>query len=319
MSGKKCRIVVTMTTLPGREDLIIDTCKSIVEQTIKPDVIYLTLPKIARRFNQPYPEMPDQIKSWCKIIQSDIDYGPVTKLYGGIAEESDPETIIISCDDDVIYPPNTFETLLEKSEMYPEMCICGSGMLVSRGMYFNSTFTNMNKYIHLNGFFGFIPPKTGRKVDLIFGVSSVLYKRKFFPSLKECIDELFMVSLSDMDILCNDDVLISGYMCKRGIKRMVFPDIPVIRLIESDGAHPEVALSFGGGFKLINRMNRSIDKVHKLGYFKEYEQLGINESVFTNGIFATIIFIFIVILLIVMWYTVERPVPVNRFRQIIYI
>jgi hypothetical protein len=321
------RIVVTMTTLPGREDLITRACASIMNQTLKPDAIYLALPKISRRLKCPYPPMPALIGDNCIIVEPETDYGPITKLYGALVSESDPETIIISCDDDIIYPPPMFEILVEKSMLQPEACICGSGLLVKHGMTFNSTYTNMDKFHQLNGMAGFLPPATGRKVDIICGAAGALYKRKFFGSMDQCIRELFEISISDMDILCNDDILISGYLQTHNVERIVFPSIPFVRLIEAEGAHPEVALSFDG-IETVNRMSRALQKLVDRGFFTTnkyenavttFEQVAIDETMAAQIIFASIIGILMLILVIVMWITLDRPVTPDQFRSVFYL
>lgn len=312
------RLVVTMTTLPGREDLIVETVKSIRNQTVKPETIYLTLPKISRRLKIPYGPIPDAIKEDCTIVEPDVDYGPITKIYGGLAMESDPETVIISCDDDVIYPPTTFEHLLNKSRDRPDAAICGSGILVAFGIYFNSSYTNYDNTQHLLGLSGFIPPPHGRKVDIICGISGVLYKRRFFPSLQECIPQLFEVAIADHDILCNDDVLISGFLQKRGITRLAFPNLPPIGNIGDKGDHPEVALSFNG-LETLHRTGRAINKLAQQGFFTTYESVGIDETMGGAIIIASLIGILVLVLVVVMWLTLYRPVTTNRFQGIFYI
>ena len=44
------RVVVTLTTIPTREDSVIRTIKSIQAGTFKPDVIYVNLPEWYPRF-----------------------------------------------------------------------------------------------------------------------------------------------------------------------------------------------------------------------------------------------------------------------------
>jgi len=61
----------------------------------------VTIPKISARLNIEYPPIPDDITKLCKIVHIDVDYGPITKIYGALISETDPNTIIISCDDDV--------------------------------------------------------------------------------------------------------------------------------------------------------------------------------------------------------------------------
>lgn len=312
------RLVVTMTTLPGREDLIVETVKSIVNQTVKPDVIYLTLPKISRRLKIPYGPIPDEIKDFCTIVEPEIDYGPITKIYGGLSMESDPETIIISCDDDMIYPPTTFELLVQRSNQHPDAAICGSGMLMGFGVYFNSTYTNYDEDNFLMRISGFIPPENGRKVDIVNGLSGVLYKRKFFPSMEECITELFEVAISDHDILCNDDILISGYLQRRGITRLTFPKFPKVKNNAPDSNHPEVALSFNG-LETLSRTGRAIQKLQQQGYFTQYEAVGVDETMAGVIIFASIIAILMFILVIIMWITLDRPLTLPQFHRIFYL
>ena len=96
------RIVVSLTTLPKRltEEVIIQTLESINNQTITPDAIYLGLPKKNKRLNVQYPNIPKIVKQLCTTVLLDEDYGPVTKILAGLKMESDPNTIIITIDDD---------------------------------------------------------------------------------------------------------------------------------------------------------------------------------------------------------------------------
>ena len=100
------RVVISLTTLPTRliGDGILDTLKSINDQTRPPDAVYLGIPKNNKRLNTEYPEIPDQIKTLCTIVDLDEDCGPVTKILSALKMEPNPNTVIITIDDDVIYP-----------------------------------------------------------------------------------------------------------------------------------------------------------------------------------------------------------------------
>src|SRR5258708_7949627 len=110
------RVVATLTTLPDRYDLLRNTLKSIVFQV---DVVYLTLPLRAKRLNQEYPPLPDDITTMCRVIRTEFDYGPIMKLYGALLHERDPTTLIISVDDDIIYPPNLVASFLRRHQEHP--------------------------------------------------------------------------------------------------------------------------------------------------------------------------------------------------------
>lgn len=310
------RVVATLTSVPGREDILLETCKSIANQTIKPDAIYLTIPTHYKRMNKTYGEIPEEIKKLCTVIRSKEDYGPITKIFGGIIMENDPETIIISCDDDVKYPPSTFEELLTKSKLHPDACICGSGMLVNRGLFMCSMYTNIDLFQPYNGLFGFIPPKDGRKVDLIFGTSGVLYKRKFFPSFQETLDKMFKIAFVDNSIFCNDDVLISSFMQLRKIERWTFPGFNTVKILK--GKNPQVALSFNYVNSAI-RMEKSIKILRNMGYLLNYEDMALNET-FAGTLTIVIILVLIgIVFVIIMWYTINNTISSQKFNQILYL
>src|SRR5438045_920235 len=100
------RVVASCTTLPDRYDNLKIMLKSLKKQTHPLDEIYLTIPKRAHRLNKLYPSLPTEIKQICTPVYIDVDYGPITKIYGALAHETDSDTIIITVDDDNIYPPD---------------------------------------------------------------------------------------------------------------------------------------------------------------------------------------------------------------------
>lgn len=284
------RVVATYTTLPSRYDVLKRSILSLKAQTHKLDAIYVSIPKIASRLNKEYPPLPEDLASLCTVVKSEYDYGPLTKIYGALMMESDPNTIIISCDDDVFFDPNHIEIMLRHHNRYPHSVITGTGALISRGLFFISIVSTVRPFHNWSGFTGFTVPKEGRTVDLIFGVAGVLYTREMFPAKEVLHDELLHHSLEDQTIFHNDDVLISGYLSKHNIERRVFFDIPTIH--HDNG---EDALS-SDIFKMIGRLNQSITKVKELGFFTTMEPLPIDETPLWR-IIVTVVVILIIILI----------------------
>jgi len=285
------RIVVSYTTLPSRYNVLKESMLSMTKQTRKPDAIYLALPNKATRLGKEYPTLPDDIINMCTVINTEVDYGPITKIYGALISETDPNTIIISCDDDVFFDPHFIEILLKHHLDHPKSCICGTGALIGRGLFFISIVSTVKPFDRWKGFTGFtVDEKNGRKIDLIFGVAGVLYTRSMFPSNENLYDELLQHSMNDDTIFHNDDVLISGYLSKNGIERRIFNDIPAIH-----HANGEDALSIDV-FKMIRRMSTSIDNVKKLGFFTTMEESDILETPAARVIFTLIISVIIIIL-----------------------
>ena len=106
------RVVASLTTMPDRYHKVIETLKSLHAQTYTLDVIYLTIPNRSRRLNLRYPSIPLEINSLCTLLRGE-DYGPITKIVGALLEENDPDTVIITFDDDMVYDTTVVECLME--------------------------------------------------------------------------------------------------------------------------------------------------------------------------------------------------------------
>ena len=104
---------VSLTTLPTRIDNINQTLDSINNQSIKPDKIFLNLPRIFKRFpGYKFTEKQiEEIKKKNLIISECLDYGPGTKLMGSLEKIKKYDCVIL-LDDDNIYHKNTLEILI---------------------------------------------------------------------------------------------------------------------------------------------------------------------------------------------------------------
>jgi len=296
--SKPLRVVATYTTLPDRYEVLRRSMESMRAQTHKLDAIYLALPKTASRLGKEYPPLPDEFRELCTVVPTEIDYGPITKIYGALISETDPSTVIISCDDDVLFAPDHVEKMIGNHLRYPNISICGTGALISRGLALISIVSTVHPFRPWNGMTGFkVDPVEGRKVDLIFGVAGVLYRRGFFPSNERLHDEILQYSLRDHSVFCNDDVLVSGYLSRQGIERRVFLDIPTITHVNGADALSSNIIS------MITRLNRSISKVKEYGFYPTMEQMDVTETTaFRVGV-ALVIIIIIIILCIIMFQT----------------
>jgi GT2 family glycosyltransferase len=291
----KIRIVASYTTLPSRYDALTRSIESLKHQTHKLDAIYVAIPRQSTRLNKEYPPVPSDLAALCTIIRTDIDYGPLTKIYGALISETDPDTVIISCDDDVFFDPNYIDIMLQHHKTHPKSAICGTGALIGRGLPFISIVSTVRPFHEWSGFTGFDIDNRGRRVDLIFGVAGVLYTRGLFPSNELLHDELFKYSLMDDSIFHNDDVLISGYLSKQGIERRIFFNIPSIH---HDSGKDALSSDI---FKMLFRLNASIKKVKEFGFFPTMEEVPLDETPTSRVIFTIIILIAIVILCIYLY------------------
>lgn len=201
------RVVVSLTTIPSRLKYLESILKVIKNQTIQPDITYLNLPYHSKKEDVDYTLPPQQLldKYNVQIIRCE-DLGPITKLVPVLEREEDPDTIIITMDDDMEYTNDRIEQLLNTSAKLPNCAISGDGWIV--GSWYNYL-----TYI--------INPSKDLAVDIIQGCSACLYKRKFFGDASELLDYPLEVKKY---AFIHDDVWISGYLALRGVDRIVQSD-----------------------------------------------------------------------------------------------
>ena len=124
---------------------------------------------------------------------------PATKLLGCIPFENDPETMIVTIDDDRIYKPDMLENLVKYSNEYPN-CAIGYEALDSN-LY--STICHPTKNI------------TNPYVHYLEGFGGVLYKRKFINN-----EMLKYYENISPECFLSDDLTISSWLHKQNICRI---------------------------------------------------------------------------------------------------
>ena len=103
-------IYVSLSTIPPRINDLRKSIDSLLNQTIKPDKIFINIPKKFRRFKE---EIKDhQIPNFSSIVEVTRcdDYGPGTKLLGSI-DKLNKDSLVILADDDQIYEDFMIEKL----------------------------------------------------------------------------------------------------------------------------------------------------------------------------------------------------------------
>jgi len=204
-------IWISLTTLPDRIYKINKTLNSLKNQTVQVDKINLCIPYIAKRLNKPY-IIPNFLinDKHINIIRCE-DYGPITKLLGSLNNCENPNTIIITVDDDVIYPTDLVEKLLTRSQLYPKSAIgfCGWMLkdLVKSKHYFYSNLVYEDRIKGL---------KFKTSVDVLEGYRGVLYKKHFFDN------KIYDITNLDESIFYVDDTFISLLLSENNVDRLSF-------------------------------------------------------------------------------------------------
>lgn len=208
------KIVASITTIPSRINFIKPTLDSILNQSIPINDIYLNIPYSSKKENINY-IIPLDIDKNAHVVRCQ-DYGPITKLFGALVSESDPDTIIITFDDDTVYPESLVEKLLAKHKRKNNVAIGSSGIKIGGfPFYFSITNNEYSKNSHWYNFDG-----NGEKVDILLGSSAVMYKRGFFPDRENIAD--ILKYQEDPILSKNDSVVISAFLAKQNIDRWVY-------------------------------------------------------------------------------------------------
>lgn len=206
--GKLSGIIVAMTTLPGRIDKIFPAINSLIDQTVKPDRIYLSLPSYSRRHKIAY-HIPDGLINHplVKIIPSDRDWGPATKLIPVLKDkETRPETLILAVDDDNIYPRTILSTFLRYARVMPNAALSLRGCHMPASRRWEDSLAFKGAQISK-------PVKT----NIIMGCGGILVKPRFFD------EDLFDYDKAPPQAFFVDDIWISGHLARRNIPKYVIP------------------------------------------------------------------------------------------------
>ena len=207
INNDRFEVIVSFTTSPERIHKIKPMIESILNQSVKPDLFLLNIPKVFKRTNQTY-TIPDFIQDYLIINTINIDYGPATKIIPTIEYLKNnkydfDKTRIIYIDDDIWYSSKMIETFLKFS--FDERCIlCSSAM-------------NIHK--DLQGQYSFVPQRTHEsKVQMVEGYGAVCLSPTIF---KEDFMQYFMKYMNDSSAFSSDDLILSNYYHKEKINRCI--------------------------------------------------------------------------------------------------
>ncbi len=225
-------VVISFSTTPYRIDQMQSTLETILNQNTKVDAIYLAVPYVFLRDNTKY-VIPAWLQDNPKIIVIRTeDYGPATKLLGVLKHiKLDPDTIIITMDDDIKYPKSTVLHLAYKAKKYPNEAI---------GIAGGDLDYDTNGNLLANKIGGLISQtQSDAKTTLLQGFASIAYRRKFFN------DEIFEISKAPRECINSDDFYLSFHLARNNIPRRILSNRYINKLkinYSNDIGHGEDAL-----------------------------------------------------------------------------
>ena len=144
------RVVVSLSTIPSRIALgrLAHACATALQQTRPPDAVHVNLPPRSVREGKPYavdaealardvakialsaphlPPLPPDFQSRLRVNAVEYDWGPATKLIPAVALEEQPDTLIITLDDDILYPATLVEEFASAAAARPNGALSMKG------------------------------------------------------------------------------------------------------------------------------------------------------------------------------------------------
>src|SRR5207253_3654100 len=219
-SGKPDRrhVIASLSTVPDRINNLRPTIRSLLRQTRPPDEIVLAIPEFSVREQRPY-VVPKYI--WrlprVRVLHCAEDWGPATKFIGAIQDElaaGRENSLIMVVDDDRLYPRDALETYLYYSEQLPNAALCFRGAAMPSTLDWDDA-----KMIRASEL------REPRPVAVITGCGSYLVRPRFFDR------SLWNYSEAPPVAFYIDDIWISAWLSRRGVKRYVVPGSATMRSV----------------------------------------------------------------------------------------
>ena len=230
-------VLVSLTTSPSRLLKLKKVINSIKRQTLLPSKIILNLPDKFGRTNEEY-LIPEWIENddFIYINRCGEDYGPITKILPTLLLSNNPETIIISIDDDIEYSNRLVDEFVKHSLCYDVVFSTSNFNLIKNG---EIDLTRRH--------FGYY--------NIIEGYGGIIYKRKFF---QNDFFDYFNYIKNNRDCFFSDDLIISNYLAMKGIGKVCinnnYLDVRKNKILAYGNKND--ALHNGGNLNLYNNLKR---------------------------------------------------------------
>jgi hypothetical protein len=123
-------VIISLTSYPARIDTVYLTIMTLLNQTYKPRAVILWLAdeQFPNRESDLPAKLNDLVQKGLTIRFCD-DLKPHKKYYYTMVEN--PESYVITVDDDIYYPEKLVENLMNTSSKYPDTVVCTWGHVIS--------------------------------------------------------------------------------------------------------------------------------------------------------------------------------------------
>jgi hypothetical protein len=240
----------SMTTYPARFSSALTAIESINNQTKRPKALVINISEEDWRLAERdfIRQAKFKFKGWV-IVEPCINLKPANKIIPTAQKYNDE--IIITFDDDVIYPKDRVEKLLEKHREYPENPVA----FRTRKVTFDRKKTMPYGSWHLSHVLD-----GPSKFNFPTSVSGSLYPKNFFPDSFFDAEKYIKLSYDNDDIWTYFHVLLKGSAFVRAGNEIVPPGVPG----SQNSALWKSNVSRGGNDKIIERLEKEYGLLYSL-------------------------------------------------------
>jgi cellulose synthase/poly-beta-1,6-N-acetylglucosamine synthase-like glycosyltransferase len=212
------RVIASLSTVPDRINNLRPTIQSLLSQTRPPDEIVLAIPEFSIREQRPY-VVPTYLSELprVRVLRCREDWGPSMKFIAAIRDElaaGRPDTLIMVVDDDRLYPRDALETYLFYSKRLPDAALCFRGAAMPSTLDWDDAKMVKGKDL-----------REPRPVAVVTGCGSYLVRPRFFDQ------SLWDYSGAPAIAFYIDDIWISAWLSRGGVKRYVVPSSTMMRSV----------------------------------------------------------------------------------------
>lgn len=244
------KYIASMTTYPGRFKSALKAIESINNQTKKPRALVINISE--EDWSAAKLDFISQakfvFKGWL-IVEPCINLKPANKIIPTAQRHGD--SLIVTFDDDVIYPVDRVEKLLEKHNEYPNNPIAFRTRKITFDRQKPMPYGSWHISYDIQG---------PNKLNFPTSVSGSLYPPNFFPESFFDINKYIELSHNNDDIWTYFHVLLKGSAFVKGGKEIVPPGVPG----SQESALWKSNVSKGGNDAIVSRLEKEYGSLWEL-------------------------------------------------------
>lgn len=210
------KVYLSLSALPSRERVTKVVLQNLLHQTLAPSRIFIHVCPFYRRVGQQLPsDYLFEFRSDPRIVfVPSQDEGPATKFLSSASLPRERGDILIFCDDDVAYPLDSLERLVQFLKSRSKVAVGFLGRVLGTSLNFNRGTRVFDRRVSRNN---------RLEVDVLMAAGMLALRSEDLPfDLKQRWERAISEGPSE-SIRLTDDIFLNSVLSSLGIRRYVIP------------------------------------------------------------------------------------------------